>query len=185
MNTIGKRIQYLSAINDPLSADVYFIEGDKYCYIYDVGNNEASRHHINQVNKEKTVILSHYHKDHVGNTEFVNYERLYVGRKTFETIGEGEIVEDAFTIIDGVKLEVIHCVSSHTDGSLIVNVDNEYTLIADLYFTRPPFDKDKALQMVEVLKTIDTKYFVVSHQEEGKVVSKEVLIAGLSDYFVG
>ena len=185
MEMICGRIKYLPATNDPLSADVYFIEGDKCCYIYDVGNNEDSRHHINQVNKEKIVVLSHYHKDHTGNTEFINYDHLYVGGKTFDTIGKGEIVEDRIVINDGVKLEIIPCVSPHTDGSLIVNVDNEYTLIADLYFTRPPFDKDNALQMIESLKRIDTRYFVVSHQEDDKIVSKEDLIAELSDYFNG
>ena len=64
MNAIGKRIKHVPSTNDPLSADVYLIEGDKYCYIYDVGNNENSLHYINQLGKEKVVILSHFHKDH-------------------------------------------------------------------------------------------------------------------------
>lgn len=143
MNVITKKIKYLSATNNPLSADVYFIEGDKYCYIYDVGNNNNSLHHINQINKEKTIILSHHHKDHIGNIEHINYRNLYVGKKTYETVGKGRIVEDVFTVNDGAKIEIIHCTSPHTEGSLIINIDNEYTLIADLYFTRPPFDKKR------------------------------------------
>ncbi|MDO4528633.1 MAG: hypothetical protein Q4C03_07635, partial [bacterium] len=65
----------------------------------------------------------------------------------------------------------------------VVNVNNEYTLIADLYFSRPPFDVSKATEMIEMLKKIDTKYFVVSHQEEEKIIPKEKLIVELSDYF--
>jgi len=183
MKVITGKIKYLSATDNPLSADVYFIEGDRCCYIYDVGNDDNSLHHISRVNKEKTIVLSHYHKDHIGNIERINVHNLYVGKKTYETIGKGEIVEDAFTINDGVKIEVIPCTSPHTEGSLVINVDNEYTLIADLYFTRPPFDSSKAMQMIEELKNIDTKYFVISHQKEEKIIPKEILIGELLDYF--
>ena len=183
MNVIGKKIKYLQATNDPLSADVYLIDGDKHGYIYDVGNNENSLQYINQPGKEKIVILSHYHKDHTGNIECVDYRDLYVGKKTYEVVGKGIIVEDMLTINDGVKIDVIHCPSPHTDGSLIITVDNEYTLIADLYFTRPPFDKEKAMKMIDSLMSIDTKYFVISHQEDEKVIPKEKLISELTDYF--
>ena len=60
MNVIGGKIKYLPATDNPLSADVYCIDGDKYCYIYDVGNNDTSLQYINQINKENIVILSHY-----------------------------------------------------------------------------------------------------------------------------
>ena len=183
MNTIGTRIKYLPASNDPLSADVYLIDGDKYCYIYDVGNNNHSQHHINQIQKEKIVILSHYHQDHTGNIESIHYYNLYTGRKTQETIGKGIIVEESFTIHDGVKIDVIPCTSPHTDGSLIITVDNEYTLIADLFFTRPPFNKEKAEKMIASLSSINTKYFVISHWEEGKLVLKDNLVNELSELF--
>lgn len=183
MNTIGNRIEYLPAENDPLSADVYCIEGDQYCYVYDVGNDDRSLQYINQLNRERVIILSHYHKDHTGNIEGIHYRNLYVGKKTYEAIGKGVVVEDKFTINDGVKIDVIHCTSPHTDGSLIVTIDNEYTLIADLYFTRPPFEREKAIKMIETLRDIDTKYFVISHQENEKVVPKDKLITELSVYF--
>ena len=183
MKIIGKRIKYLPATNDPLSADVYCIEGNQYCYIYDVGNDDRSLQYINQLSKEKIVILSHYHKDHTGNIADLHYNGLYVGKKTYEVIGKGIIVQDTLTINDGVRIDVIHCISPHTDGSLIVTIDNEYTLIADLYFTRPPFEKEKALKMIETLRDINTKYFVISHQEDEKVIPKDKLLAELVDYF--
>ena len=181
--TISEIIKYLPATNDPLSADVYCIEGDKYCYVYDVGNDDRSLQYINQIGKEKVVVLSHHHKDHTGNIVDLHYRDLYVGKKTYETIGAGVIVEDKLTINDGVRIDVIHCVSPHTDGSLIVTIDKEYTLIADLYFTRPPFDKEKAMKMIDSLRSIDTKYFVISHQEDEKVIPKDKLIAELTAYF--
>lgn len=184
MYVINSRIKYLPATNDPLSADVFFIDGNHYCYIYDVGNNDRSLFHINQIEKEKNIILSHYHKDHTGNITNIDYRNLYVGKTTFETIGKGTVIEDALTINDGVKIDIIHCISPHTDGSLIVTVDNEYTLIADLYFTRPPYDKEKAIQMIEFLRNIDTKYFVISHREDEKILTKAELIIGLTEYFI-
>jgi len=183
MKVIAEKIKYLPATDNPLSADVYFIEGDKCCYIYDVGNNDESLRNITQIKKEKTIVLSHYHNDHVGNIKHIDYCDLYVGRKTYETIGKGEIVEDTVTIYDDVKIEIIYCVSPHTEGSLIINVDNEYALIADLFFTRPVFDKEKATKMIDTLRGINTKYFVISHQEDEKVISKDKLITELSDYF--
>lgn len=183
MNMIGEKIKYLPATSNPLSADVYCIEGDQYCYVYDVGNDDRSLRYINQIGKEKVVVLSHHHKDHTGNIVDLHYRDLYVGKKTYETIGTGVIVEDKLTINDGVRIDVIHCTSPHTDGSLIVSIDNEYTLIADLYFTRPPFDKEKAMKMIDSLKSIDTKYFVISHQEDEKVIPKDKLIAESTAYF--
>lgn len=183
MNTISEKIEYLPATNDPLSADVYCIEGDKYCYVYDVGNDDRSLQYINQIGKEKVIVLSHHHKDHTANIASLRYRDLYVGKKTFEAIGTGVIVEDKLTINDGVKIDVTYCTSPHTDGSLIITIDNEYTLIGDLYFTRPPFDKEKAMKMIDSLRDIDTKYFVVSHQENEKVIPKEKLISELTDYF--
>ena len=183
MKEIGGKIKCILASEEPLSADVYYIRGDQYAYIFDVGNNDESLLHIKRVEKDKIIILSHYHEDHVGNIKDVDYHRLYVGRKTREAIETGTIVKSRITIDDGVKIEIIPCPSPHTDGSLIMSVDNEYTLIADLYFTRPPFDKVKALRMLETVQSLDTKYFVISHLKEKKVVPKDELIAELKDYF--
>ncbi len=183
MNIISNKIAYLPAVDDPLSADVYFIEGKKNCFIFDVGNNEDSLHHINRIKQPKVFILSHYHKDHVGNIEHVDYHDLYVGKETHDAVGKGKIVTETVTIDDDVKIEIIPCSSPHTEGSLIINIDNQYTLIADLYFTRPPFDQEKIKKMLDSLQQIDTKYFVVSHQEDEKIIPKDRLISELLDYF--
>lgn len=184
MNVITDYIKYLPATDDPLSADVYFIEGEKFCYIYDVGNNDIALRHINQIQKEKCIILSHYHKDHTGNIDRINYSNLYVGNKTFEVINKGKIIKDALTLYDGIKIEILPCISPHTEGSLVVTINNEYTLIADLFFTHPPFDKNIVSNMIDTLHKIDTKYLVVSHQEEKKIFLKHDFIAELSDYFI-
>lgn len=107
-----------------------------------------------------------------------------MGNKTLEAINKGKIIKDELTLYDGIKIEILHCTSPHTEGSLVVTINNEYTLIADLFFTHPPFDKNIVSNMIDTLHKIDTKYFVVSHQEEEKIFLKHDFIAELSDYFI-
>ena len=183
MKKITDYITYLPASPDPLSADVYFIEGDANCYVFDVGNNEDALQAISATKKEKIVILSHYHKDHTGNIDKLTYKELYVGDLTLETIQKGMVITDEVVIRDGVELMIQHCPSPHTKGSLIVTVNKEYTLIADLYFTRVGYDKELADEMLKKLETLDTKHFVVSHQQGENVFEKQKLIAELKEYF--
>ena len=183
MERINSVITYIPASLEPLSADVYFIEGDICCYIFDVGNNKAALQEISAVKKEKVVILSHYHNDHTGNIDKVNYKELYVGDLTKETIQRGTVVTDEFVIHDGVELLIQHCPSPHVNGSLIVTVNKEYTLIADLYFTRAGYDKELANEMLKELEALETKYFVVSHQQGENIFEKQKLIAELKEYF--
>lgn len=186
MISINDYIRYIPASPvsvSLLSADVFFIEGADYCYLYDVGNGDSALEAIASVDKPKVVILSHYHKDHTGNIDKVSYERLYVGDTTNNAIGKGEVIEDCLEINDGVSITVKHCVSPHTKGSLIVTVNNEYTLIADLYFTRQNYDKKIAEQMLDTLRATNTKYFIVSHQDGNCVFEKDQMIKDLAEYF--
>lgn len=183
IQVIPEYIKHLPATDEPLSADVYIVSGRENDYIFDVGNNAEALEFIAQAAGNGVVILSHPHNDHVGNIEKLAYRALYVGDKTREKLGGGTVVEDALTIGDGVTLEIRHCPSPHTDGSLILTVNGEYTLLADLYFTKPDYDRKKAHQMLDALKELETKYFVVSHQKAACVFEKAALIEELEDYF--
>lgn len=183
MNTISAYLQYLPSSQEPLSADVYLIHGDQYEYVFDVGNNEEARDCISGIQKEKIVILSHYHEDHVGNIDKLKYHDLYVGNVTRDTIQKGTVIESELTIQDGVTITIRHCPSPHVPGSLIVTINGEYTLFADLYFTKPDYDRQAAKEMLDILKEINTKYFVVSHQEKDNVFEKEAFLRELCAYF--
>lgn len=182
MKKICDYIQYLPAVSEPLSADVYFIEGEKYCYIFDVGNNEEALEAISKVDKDKVVIISHYHKDHTGNIDKVDCKTLYVGDLTYEMIHKGTIVEESLIIHDGLEIEIRHCTSPHVNGSLVMIINNEYTLLGDVYSVRDTYDKELAHKMLDELKQIDTTYFVNSHLEEC-VVEKDILLEELCAYF--
>lgn len=183
MESISTYLQYISSSQEPLSADVYIINGEKFAYIFDVGSNEKTLQYLLDVPKEKIVILSHFHQDHTANIDKISYEKLYVGELTFEKIQKGIVVEECLAINDGVKVEIRNCPSPHTGGSLIVTVNSEYTLLADLYFTKPGYNQEMAYKMLEVLRNLDTKYFVVSHQEKENIFEKEYLIRELDEYF--
>lgn len=183
MERISTYLHYIPSSQEPLSADAYIIHGEKYAYLFDVGSNEETLRCLSEIPKEKIVILSHFHPDHTANVDKLSYQKLYVGGFTFEKIQKGMVVEDCLTIHDGVKIEIRHCPSPHTEGSLIVTVNGEYTLLADLYFTKPGHNKEMAYKMLADLKNLDTKYFVVSHQEKENVFEKEFLIRELDAYF--
>lgn len=183
MEKISNYLHYIPSSQEPLSADAYLIEGEKYAYLFDVGSNEETLQDLLDIPKEKIVILSHFHQDHTANIDKLPYQKLYVGGLTFEKIQKGIVVEGCLTIHDGVNMEIRNCPSPHTEGSLIVTVNGEYTLLADLYFTKPGHNKEMAYQMLETLKSLDTKYFVVSHQEKENIFEKEFLIRELNQYF--
>jgi len=185
LNTLCEGIRYLPASEDPLSADVFFIEGEACTYVYDVGSCEAALQALRSEEKPLAVILSHFHQDHTGNIRDVPFEDLYVGTFTGKKLGMGTVVRDCLTIDDGVRLEIRHCPSPHANGSLILTVNNTYTLVGDLYYTRPgQVDRGLAMHMLSVLKAVDTKFIVTSHEVE-KVHEKADLLRDLRLFFDG
>lgn len=180
---IASYLHYLPAVEEPLSADVFCIEGERCTYLYDVGCNEEALTYITALPKEKVIILSHFHPDHVGNIGALTYKELYVGKQTFQKIKQGMIVEDKLKINDGVNIEILHCPSPHAKGSLIVTVNKEYTLLGDLHYTIPEQNHGLALEMLAALRKVDTRYFVISHEEESKICEKEKFLKELTAYF--
>ncbi|MBQ8598872.1 MAG: MBL fold metallo-hydrolase [Oscillospiraceae bacterium] len=185
MNQISSNISYLPAAEEPLSADVFLIEGEQNYWIYDVGNNEEALKLISGIGKEKKVILSHYHGDHTGNLAKLEIEdeKLYVGDLTQRKLERGTVIGDKLTVRDGVLLEIMRCASPHAGGCLIVTVDKTYTLLGDLYFSKPNKNRKMAERMLKALAEIETRYFVVSHQQGDNIFEKDFLLRELKEYF--
>ena len=181
MIPICEYINFIPSSDEPLSADVFFIKGDKKTYIYDVGSNEQAFNEIESVAGEKAVILSHFHPDHTANMKRISCDEIYLGKKTYEKLGKGIIVSDRIVIEDGLKLEIARFPSVHAKGSLVLTISSEYTLIGDLYYS----NKDVAREMITAMKRLDTKYFVPSHCGESPIIEKSILICELEDYFFG
>ncbi len=176
---IGPSIRYLPASEQPLSAEVYFIQGEKNTYLYDVGNHIPTLNAIQALPKAPVAILSHYHADHTGNVLKAAFQQIYVGDFTREKLDVGTVVAEPMTIDDGTELEIIPCPSVHTPGSLILNVNREYCLIGDLFFCKPPVSTELARQMLEALSQVDTGFFVVSHSGVENIFDKKSFLVEL------
>lgn len=61
------QVARLPAAEAPLSADVGLVQTDGMLWIYDVGASPAAADAINGLPGKKTVVLSHFHPDHMGN----------------------------------------------------------------------------------------------------------------------
>ena len=176
MEHFGRDILHIPAGETPLSSDVFLIRGNSRWYLFDVGRNQESLDAIQALPGEKTVIISHFHRDHMANLERMTYDTLYAGDLMQERLHLGTAVTEPIVIEDGVRLEIRPCPSPHTGGSLILTVNGEYTLLGDLCYTRPSAEPAVVDAMLATLSRVDTRYFVLSHGAGEPAVEKEAFL---------
>ena len=183
MKNLAPRIRRIPASDEPLSADVFIIEGDARYYVFDVGMSDAAHAAIAALDKPVWVILSHFHRDHIGNMPRLHPEKVLAGARTCKYVDNAALVDAPLTICDGVEITVRPCVSPHAPGCLIATVDGLYTFIGDLHYARPGVGQGEAKGMYNVLKSLDTQYFVPSHQAGEPLVERVVLLEEICEYF--
>lgn len=183
MQIISRRFCQIPAVSEPLSSDVFIIEGSEKYYVFDVGSSDAAFEAISALDKPVTVILSHFHRDHSANMSRITPAETLAGARTMKYITGGALVDAPLTIRDGVEIVVRPCVSPHAPGCLIATVDGEYTFIGDLHYARPGTGHGEAKGMLNALKTLDTRYFVVSHAQGSPLVEKDALLQEVKAYF--
>ena len=176
LERIAPRILRVPPVKEPLSSDVFIIEGDARYYVYDVGASDAACTAIAALDKPVTVILSHFHRDHTANMARLSPDEILVGARTRRQLGLGALVDAPLRIRDGVELLIQPCVSPHAPGCLIVTVDGLHTLIGDLHYAQPGKGPGETKGMRNQLKTLQTEYFIVSHSEGDPVVPKTKLL---------
>lgn len=171
LKRITGEISYLPAGSHPLSADVGFVRGEEYTYIYDVGASEEALKTINGVKGRKRVILSHFHQDHTANLSRVDFDGLYVGKETFRHTKCGIIVTEPVILDDGVHIEILPLPSSHAKGSLLMSVNEEYAFLGDgAYCTavagEPCYNVQFLKAQIDALKALRCRYVLLSHDRE-------------------
>ena len=176
MNRIHRRIWQLPASDNPLSADVFIIEGDGRYYVFDVGSCDEAYAAIRALEKPVTVILSHFHQDHIGNMSRLTPEATLAGARTLKHLAGGTLVDCPLTIHDGVDILVQPCVSPHAPGCLIATVDGPYTLIGDLTYAYPGQKQGEAKGMLRALQALDTQFFLSSHAQNNPLVEKAAML---------
>ncbi len=178
---ISNEISYIEASADPLSADIGIVESDNAVWLYDVGNDKNS---ILPLTGKYNVVLSHFHLDHVGNLNQLNIDRLYVSRPTFERVGRGIIVEDDLYL---ENLHIFLLPSSHTEGSLGLEVNEEYAFIGDAIYSKSNaeyyiYNAQELKEEIAVLKKLKAKYLLISHRN-GMLMSKDEVIQQLEEIY--
>ena len=179
---INGYIDHLASTSEPLSADVYIIRGNDNNYIFDVGANKISRDLINSINN-KIIIISHFHQDHLGNMVYIKdgIKDLYIGDYTYHILGYGNKCQNMIEINDGINLKIIPLPNSHSKGSLILIVNDEYLFVGDaLYSNRNGYNVSLLNEEIRILKELKYDKVLVSH--ENNIYSKEEILMEL-EYF--
>ena len=159
---INDKISYIEASDNPLSADIGIIEDNGSTWLYDVGNGEKS---ICGLDGIYHVVLSHFHPDHTGNISRVRTESIYVSRETYAHVQCGTVVNDDLYI---GNLHIFPLPSSHTKGSLGLEVDGEYAFIGDALYSKVKdgyyiYNAQLLKNEIQVLSALRAPNLLVSH----------------------
>lgn len=169
---LNDRISYIKASEEPLSSDVIIIEGDRYTYLFDVGNNEEVAVYLEQLPKKKKIVLSHFHQDHMGSIGRLSFDAVYVGKGTEKYLEETmprQVLCEPMLIEDGVQLEIYPVPNSHAKGSLVLMVDKEYLFLGDSLYSKVQEDKyvynaQLLKEEIGLLKRLPAKTVFSSHE---------------------
>lgn len=185
---LTERISFIPAVEEPLSSDVLIVRGDSATYIFDVGHNTDVSNYLNGLPGKKTVIISHFHEDHTGGLNDINFDRLLVGNYTAKSLKMGEAVEKRLTIEDGVKLDIIPCPSSHAKGSLVLMIDDEYLLTGDSTYCTGKNDEyfynvSLLSEQIKLFESLPATKYYLSHRA-GRFLKKELIVRQLHNIFI-
>lgn len=180
MRSLTERISYLPAGSQPLSSDVGFVHGDRYEWIFDVGSNEEASNVIQGIEREKRVILSHFHEDHTGNLGRVSYHDLFCGDYTKKKFGKGIEVKAPVIFEDGIKLTIFPIPSPHSKGMLGLEVDEKYAFLGDAVYGvikdgKTAFNVNLLKETISVLQSLKAEQFLISHDAAFVKSKKEVM----------
>ncbi len=180
LKEITEEIQYLPAVEEPLSADVYIIRGKEYTYVVDVGANDEAYETVRSVKGPKKVIITHFHGDHTGNLSRLNIpdEDLYVGAWMRKKYKLGTPVASVMEIHDGVELKVIPMASSHAKGCLAILVNGKCLLMGDSFYGHNDkgYNVSSLYDQIKQLKELDFEFAVMSHDERQHKKRKMLLL---------
>ena len=180
---MGSFIKRIEMSENPLSADVFFVQGREYTYIVDVGSNDASYEAVKAIPKKK-IIITHFHADHAENLRRLKPadEDLYVGDYTAKYYGGGTVIKEPMHIEDGVFMDIFPLPSSHAKGSLTIVVNKSVILLGDgCYSNNKGYNVSLLHDMIEILKAAEFTTAIKSH--ESKEYSKEELIEELETIY--
>lgn len=187
--SIDGRLFYWKATQEPLSADIGVLEGDKYTWIFDVGNGPEAAACLRSLPGPKKAVLSHFHQDHIGNWREAELETLYQGAHTFQYTGAGEVVRGSLTMEDGALIRLFEIPSSHAKGCIGMEVDEKYAFLGDATYCtvkytqgRPAYNANLLADEIKVLRAVKAPCFLLSH-DDAYMRKKEDVLAELEEIY--
>ena len=183
---ISERISYWKATEEPLSADIGVVTGDKYIWVFDAGDGEEALRCVCSLEAPVNLVLSHFHKDHIGNVEKMNYSNLYQGAHTLKYTHAGEVIRGDMWIEDGVTIHLFEIPSGHAKGCIGMEV-GEYAFLGDAIYCsikdgKPVYNANLLGEQIKVLRALQAKYFLLSHRERF-ACKKEVVLRQLESIY--
>ena len=184
---LNNRISYITSTAVPLSATVVLVTGCDYMWMFDVGKHPDIPEIVKEFNrdgKKINAVLSHFHQDHIGNIQKFKFNEVYQGRLTYKYTQIGEITESDIFINDGdVRLHIFPLPSSHSKGSLAMEIDDMYCFLGDGIYAMEKsgekvYNAGLLKEEINVLKTVKADNFCLSHREPF-ITPKEIIIRHL------
>ena len=179
---ISDRISYFPAVEDPLTADVGIVEGNEFVWLFDLGPHPPALQTLQALNPSKPfcLALSHFHQDHMAYWDRLPLQELYVGKHTYKYTHTGAVVESDLYIDDGVKLHLFPLPSTHAKGSLGLEVDDTYAFLGDGIYPMQKngqalYNANLLADQLRVLRSLKSKYFLLSHDEQFICPREDVL----------
>ena len=183
---ITDRISYIKATEKPLSADVGIIEGNEFCWIFDVGADESVPISLNKIQKPKNAVISHFHPDHMSNLEHVDLNEIFLGANTFKYAKTGKIIDKGVFIDDGITIHIFPIPSSHAKGSLGMEI-GDYAFLGDATYSttkqgKACYNASVLKEEIAVLEKLSAKFFLISHDEKFLRPKEEIISELLEIY---
>jgi len=187
LHSLSERISYIPATTQPLSADIGIVHGDSFNWIFDVGSTAAIANAIQEFGKEKKIVLSHFHEDHIGNIEHIDYCDMYCGDYTYLKLHKGTEIRSPISCEDGVRLTIFPIPSAHAKGMLGLEVDEEYAFLGDAVYGaqkkgRTAYNMNMLQETIKTLESVKARRFLVSH-DAAFVRDKEQVISELKGLY--
>lgn len=159
---IDENISYIPATEDPLSADIGIVRADGRVWLFDAGADERA---IEGLTGEYDIVLSHFHRDHIGNLGRLNIRQAYVSRETARHTGFGQIVDKDIFL---GSLHIFPLPSSHCKGCLGLEVGERYAFTGDALYGRfrdgcRVFNVTLLKDQIETLKRLRAPSLLLSH----------------------
>ena len=159
------QVGYLPATESPLSADVGLVRTDEMLWVYDVGSTPDVTAAVNALPGKKTVVLSHFHPDHMGNLGRVECETFYGGAFTCKKAGGGIVVSQDLFLPEGVHLFPLP--SIHAKGCIGMEYGG-YAFLGDALYPavkagQAVYNVSLLAQQLQILKGLRAEWFLVSH----------------------